>query len=54
MRQTKYILYGNMVFSDRQEVIDFLRDRGDESYNDASDEYIFNEAYEIGELEIKS
>lgn len=40
---------GEMYFKYEKDLIAHLRSLGDEAYNDASDQYILDEAYNLGE-----
>tara|TARA_R100001463_G_scaffold505_1_gene2264 strand:- start:2817 stop:2975 length:159 start_codon:yes stop_codon:yes gene_type:complete len=40
------------IFKTDAELIKYLRSQGDESYNDASDDFIFQEAFEHGWVEM--
>ena len=40
-----------LIFKDKKSLIEHLRKEGDEEYNKASDEYIFNEAESLGWFE---
>lgn len=40
------------IFKTDAELIKYLRSQGDESYNDASDDFIFQEAFEQGWVEM--
>ena len=39
---------GEKVFECEKDLIDYLRKQGDEVYNDATDDYILNEAFDLG------
>lgn len=54
--KNKYRIVGTeddgKTFTNDEDLIKYLRSRGDEEYNDVSDDFIFNEAYQHGWFDI--
>lgn len=47
---SRYWYLDGSEFDTEEKLIAYLRSLGDERYNEASDEYIFDEAYRLGEI----